>query len=75
MEDDLAIPMDFSGGVNMYKGCVVFFLQLNLIAHSIISHAMYFILLLLHGLFHYEPVAHPPVNIMAPTEQAKEWCF
>lgn len=45
MEDDLAIPMDFRGRVNMYKGCVVRFVQMNLIAHSIISHAMYCILL------------------------------
>ena len=56
MEDDLAIPMDFSGRVNMYKGCVVLLLLLNLIAHSIISHAMYFIVLLLHTIFHYVPV-------------------
>lgn len=54
MEDDFAIPMDFSGRVNMYKGCVVLFVRLNLIAHSIISHAVYFIVLLLHGLFHYK---------------------
>lgn len=63
MEDDLAIPMDFSGRVNMYKGCVVRFVQLNLIAHSIISPAMYFIVLLLHGLFCYEPVTHLLVNM------------
>lgn len=65
MEDDLAIPMDFSGRVNMYKGCVVLFVQLNLIAHSIISQAMYFIVLLLHGLFEYETVTHPAVNMLA----------
>lgn len=66
MEDDLAIPMDFSGRVNMYKGCVVLFVQLNLIAHSIISHAVYFIVLLLPGLFEYETVTHPAVNMSAP---------
>lgn len=71
MEDDLAIPMDFKGRVNMYKDCVVLFVQLNLIAHSIIFHAMYFIVLLLHSLFHYEPMTHPPVNMIAPTEQAR----
>lgn len=69
MEDDLAIPMDFSGKVNMYKGCVVLFVWLNLIAHSIISHAMYFIVLLLHGLFYYEPLTPPLVN-MTPLKKA-----
>ncbi len=71
MEDDLAIPMDFSERLNMYKGCVVLFVRLNLIAHSIIFQAMYFIVLLLHGLFRYEPVTHPPVYMLAPTEQAE----
>lgn len=50
MGDDLAIPMDFSGGVNMYKGCVVPLMRLNLIAHSIIFHTMSVIVLLLHEL-------------------------
>lgn len=69
MEDDLAIPMEFSGRVNMYEDCVVLFAELDLIAHSIISHAMYFIVLLLHGHFHYDTSS--PVNMLAPTEQAK----
>lgn len=46
-----------------------FFAELDLIAHSIISHAMYFIVLLLHGHFHYDTSS--PVNMLAPTEQAK----
>lgn len=65
-KDDLAIPMDFSGKVNMYKGGVCGpFVGLILIAHSIISYAVYLIILLLHRLFHYVPVARAPVYMMA----------
>lgn len=54
----------------MYKACAVLFVRLDLIAHNIISHAMYFIVLLLHGLLYYEPQTPPLVNMTPRNKSA-----